>query len=573
MTKSQLLELETQIDQQVRALPILSELPIRAVLSAFHMQLGRVTQEPNGEDTADRVANLGSRMSYVVSLIASMPALPFESNGSDALAAHIEIDPDFSQFADLVQYGHLCELMPEAHRDYYHCELNDVGKMRLTHASSHFADAEAEDIILSDLSIPLSVPVPSLAEAGLKRQFDHYAARLPTFDPDQMTALCAALTEHYLGAIFEFPLLTNEGFLNATRYSIGEFNRFRAAAIATGDFCQRVGASLFGRMSGSPVETERLQHEWFEWVSVNWKSEFLTEWLARLAQIDPGASEEFLRVFSLDFRPGHRRLAHAGDGFLPPFNRLGESYLFSPVTIGQFLSQRNVVYVSKEENEQSFHSSVSAHFEARLLESARIVLNEVQGLQIKTHMKWPRGELDLIALSPSENAALVVEAKSPIPPQGAKMVAHVEARSIEGLVQIRRFNALRSGDRDALLSAAFGRPLSGVSMVPVLLAYSCFGGYRVRDQAEGTVLVNLALLVRVVQEAHHEHFIKQFQGSCSTLMRELIEAASPRWDAEQLQIGSVEIEMPILRFEDAPLNGFRSRIYGRNPGRLLLTQG
>ena len=59
--------------------------------------------------------------------------------------------------------------------------------------------------------------------------------------------------------------------------------------------------------------------------------------------------------------------------------------------------------------------------EPALIAAAVKILQQISQLIVVPNVCWERGEIDILIFNPDENAALQVQAKAAIPPEGARM--------------------------------------------------------------------------------------------------------------------------------------------------------
>ena len=166
MSLAELKEYEKEFDRLIDELPIWP-LPVRPLLTALHLTVdslfngsrldGSVRPRPEAGSA------LGARLSYLVPHLLKCDAEPIGRNGADALRALNDSDPEgICRFA-LVTYGHFCELMPEVHKGYYSVAGDKEKGFTLAHATRQFADHEATDIILTELSLSF-LASPAMAD-------------------------------------------------------------------------------------------------------------------------------------------------------------------------------------------------------------------------------------------------------------------------------------------------------------------------------------------------------------------------------------------------------------------------
>lgn len=557
-----LIEYEGEFDRLIALLPIW-QLPVRPILTTLHIVVDGLfngSRRNEGVVANPEAGNAaGARLSYLVPYLLKCESEPTGLNAADAIRAVNELDPDGTQRAVLLCYGHFCEIMPEVHRGYYVVEGSVAAGFRLTHTTQRFADHEAIDIILAELSLSfLEAPAPRFLE-----HFDRQAKAAPQCDLKLKFHLLKLLYEHYLANLNEPPILSEEGYLSAFGTTRKDFERFRACLFSYADYCKGMAAALVRRIRqegfGDALWTELL-----EWLSVNWKETFFVGVLKGLTGLEFNAIDRLLELFAVDFRNGHKSGKHAGDGFFPPLARLEEAYLFSPDLLKFFLPARNVLYSLNRTDRKRYDDLVSHHLEPELIKLAADLFATFSGLRIASNYIWDEGEIDLLVYCETENVALQIQAKAAIPPQGARMVQAVETRMLEGIEQLRRFRSLRPEQRDEVISKAIGVHARDVEIVEMLLSRSCFGTDRVWSQLETIVPMNLTLLRGILRDARADSdrlSLQTFADRVHQALRRLTQSAHPRFVEREMLAGKTTIRLPLLEFDAAYLRKEQRRIW------------
>ncbi|TIL42761.1 MAG: hypothetical protein E5Y86_25465 [Mesorhizobium sp.] len=100
-----------------------------------------------------------------------------------------------------------------------------------------------------------------------------------------------------------------------------------------------------------------------------------------------------------------------------------------------------MLYSLVQTDKKKFDNVVSRHLEPTLLEDASRFLSGLPGVEIRKNVHWERGEIDILADYEASNSAFQLQAKAGMPPQGARMVAQVESRTLKAAKQVVRDNA------------------------------------------------------------------------------------------------------------------------------------
>ena len=557
--KAELIAVEGELDERAHTLPVVTKLPMRALVTAFHVLIAGQLNSDEDDGAAElRGVAAASRLSYLVhDLLAGMETTPFGAGAADALGAYVDVDPDGSQLAFLLTYGHFCEVMPEVHRDYYDVGGNRESGFTLSHVNADFAAFEMRDIILTEFGGPFGVAFPP---TSLITDFDRLAETAPILPLEIAGPVYQQLYRFYLRVLVEPALVTDAGMVEAAGVDNAEFVRFRAAVYAIADVCRGLSRAIKRRID-KEAQSDALEVEFMEWVAVNWSREFVVALLTDLSGLTPVAVDRLLDLFTLGLRPDARRVDHAGDGYLPPFTHLEDSLLFSGDLIRLFLLARNVLFVVNRLDKRRFDDLVSQAMEPQLIEQATALFARVSRLEVVRNHDWGDGEFDVLVYSPAENVALHVQAKAAIPPQGARMVAAIEARGREGLEQLARFRALAQGDQDTILTQALGHQVAAVSLIDVLLARTSFGTAALWGRSGAVALVNLLLLAEVIRTADPARPLTDFAAHATARLDEIVDIASPRWVEREIDLGTLALRLPILDYDFASLGAARARAW------------
>ena len=321
--------------------------------------------------------------------------------------------------------------MPEVHRDYYLVEDDEKRGFRLCHPSPEFSLHEARDIILAELSLSLFL---NSSKKQFTDLFDGHARTVPYANSD-MSKTLRALNEHYRRHYNEPPFLTEDGYHAACGVGSNEFAQFRAALQAMADYAIGMSAAIDRRIRKEGDPDNKLWKEMLEWISVCCKETAFFGFLKSLSGLEFDKLEWLVAMFSIDFRTGKKSAGHARDGFLPPLARIDSSIVYNPDLLKMFLTARNILFAVRHQDQKLFNEMVSKHLEPSLVQQAADFLRATPGLEITLGHVWQKGDIDILVYSPSENAALHIQAKAAIPPQGARMVQTIEGRVLEGLDQ------------------------------------------------------------------------------------------------------------------------------------------
>jgi len=210
-------------------------------------------------------------------------------------------------------------------------------------------------------------------------------------------------------------------------------------------------------------------------------------------------------------------------------------------------------------DKKRFDNVVSSHLEPALLEEAARFLSALPGVEVTKNVNWEKGEIDLLAYHEASNSAFQLQAKAGVPPQGARMVAQVESRTLEAAKQIRRFLDLGSDERDAICSSAIGRKVSGVVWSSGILVRTCLGTEKAWTGIAGFVPLNPVLLraaVKRIAESSAFTFAK-LGGVVDDELARLRASSVLGWENKSFTLFGEKIELPLLDLDYAAIGAFR----------------
>ncbi|NYV75747.1 hypothetical protein [Streptomyces sp. UH6] len=558
--RQDLLNREAALDASVAALPLL-DLPKRSLLTALY---GVVYQLMHGTGKGSKSARPAegeafiSRMSHLAPLIARCPDLPI---GASAHDAHSPISADFiPQLRDLVQYGHACEIFPELWHGWFTVDGGD-GVYVLDHPEGPIREAEELDILLSEISVPARLQVAPLSNSARTNILQ---------EPGKTNGKDLILPALYYAIMEtrELPLLYDGGMRAAVGVTMDEFLRFQRATAALACTWLDVAADA-GRLAAKATrksDRNKWLAEQMEWYAPLLSADYVEGMLASLTGLGESTLNKILDIFTLrgDGTP-------AGEGFFPPFTYFTDEVgrrmiMFSPDVLLHMTAQRNLVYVCSKRQRSTFDNLVSREMEPRLLDLAEMEFGRDRHLAIKRNVEWSHagisGEFDLLVYDHRSNALMHLQAKAPIPPQGARMVKRLESRVEEGLEQLRRFRSLDEAGRNDVLSRIFGVTISGVEVHDVLLTRTGFGTSKVWQQLGDIIPANLQLLHGASEELYGATGVLELPRMANrlgTLLSELLANAKPRWKAGEITLGEsgvegrISITLPLLRLDPAAI--------------------
>ena len=365
--------------------------------------------------------------------------------------------------------------------------------------------------------------------------------------------------DHYIANLVERPLLSDEGFRAGFEFARSDFIRIRAALLAYSNFCLGMSdASEFvSQLENKGASSDEYERELLEWIAPLLNRDHIMDIVVVLTEAKKETVSQVLDLFIINLDALEH--AAAGEGFFPPFLKLGDAVLFSPRAVKITLLERNLLYSLNKLDKDRFNKLVSSHLEPSLLEDARKILLKLEGVQVFKNVKWAKGEIDILAYHEASNSAFQVQAKASIPPHGLRMVQHIESRTLEAAEQINRFLALSNDDKDDILSSATKCRVIGANWTSGVLVQTCFGTQKAWNSISEMDPLNPLMLRAVVKRGLREsmfsfsnldEFVKQELAS-------LRETAVLEKNVESIDLFGRKIELPRLDLDYEPIREFQ----------------
>lgn len=553
----ELQEFEKQADIAIAKLSLWKQ-PIRSILSLIYLsadgQYVGVRFNRRGQRNAGVGTAMITRMSYIARFFGKCP----REVGADIDDALSVVNGQFkADIEQLLGYAHFCEIMPLVRRGFFSVERCPSGFV-LGHPNEEFVKDEENDILMSEMVLPHELEPPPYPLESCKRMIKTW----PVISLDTQVGVLKEAYEHYTKDIFELPLLSDKAFQEGFNFSRTDFIRMRAALMAYADFCLGMAdaAEALSVRAFTRPKRETLQREVREWAAPLLSRNHIIGVAAGLSCVEPSAAERIVNRFTIELE--NVDASGAGEGFFPPFLRLGDSLLFSPHAVKRMMPERNLLYTMVRTDKKSFDNVVSSHLEPALIEEAAEFLSELPGVEVRKNVNWEKSEIDLLAFHEASNSAFQLQAKASLPPEGARMVAHVESRTLEAAKQIECFLGLSGDKKDEICSSAIGRKLSGVSWSSGILVRTCLGTEKAWTGIKGFVPLNPVLLraaVKRMSEGGEFTFMNLGEAADEELAH-LRSIAVLGWENKSFTLFGEKIELPLLNLDSPAISGFRQRV-------------
>lgn len=529
----------------------LTDLPRRAALTGLLSQAHSVIYGGVRTGLVARPAvgrTMISRYSYLLNVLDRCPEEPVGASAADALSPFTDDVTLLHDQLYLVQYGHVCELLPEVRRGWYVVTTTDEG-FRLDHPSNEFAAAEARDTVLADVTLPYAIRPPAndiLFDAACVKK---------ALEPSVIAEI-VEYAEHFRHSDFEVALFPDAAWQEAFGVTEDDFLRFQAFWLALSEAWLRMGEAVRRRLTANP-DDEALGDEYLEWVVPYLDHQFVAGLASATTDISGDAYDRLMQFYS--HTTGS---AIGGDGFFPPLHPLGDGLLFAPAAVQLMLGSRNVAYGLNRADPDRFAAVLSDHLEPFLLSKADSILSRLGGVEVRTNVSWPEGEIDLLAYDPALNVALHVQAKAPVPPQGARMTRAVETRAREGLSQLARFRALPQAEIDRIVGSAFERRVADVGVFDMLLVRTCLGTQLLWAELGGVAPANLHVLAAAVDRIVERNAgLPELPAEVTRVLDQLVAEIADGWERESVDYELARIEMPLLSLNEERTALWRARLH------------
>lgn len=549
-------EFEKQADIAIAELSLWRQ-PIRSILSMIYLSA-------DGQYVGTRFCRKGprndevgtamiTRMSYVAHFFGKCS----RQVGADVDDALSVIDCEFqADIEQLLGYAHFCEIMPLVRRGSFSVERQPSAFV-LSYPNEEIVKHEEYDILMSETVLPHDLAPPPYPLENCKRMIKEW----PNVPGDALIEVLKGAYDHYISNVFELSLLNDEAFEEAFGFSRADFINIRAALMAYADFCLGMAdaAEVLAARAFTRPRRATLQREVREWAAPLLSRDHIIGVAAGLSGVEPSTAESVVNLFTIDLDSLDG--SGAGEGFFPPFLRLQDALLFSPHAVKRTMPERNLLYTMVRTDKKIFDNVVSSHLEPALLEDAAEFLSGLPSVEVRKNVKWEKGEIDLLAYHDGSNSAFQLQAKAGVPPQGARMLAQVESRTLEAAEQVERFLVLSGDEKDEICSSAIGRKLSGVSWSSGILVRTCLGTERAWSDVAGYVPLNPVLL--------RAAFKRMSKGDQFTFMNIgkvvddelacLRSSAVLGWENKSFNLFDEKVELPLLNLNYDAIAEFRNR--------------
>ena len=272
--------------------------------------------------------------------------------------------------------------------------------------------------------------------------------------------------------------------------------------------------------------------------------------------------ERFVDSFAFD--PSRPKKLRGGEGYTPPFARIGTRICWSPDLVLRFVQPRNVLQDMMRLDKKRFDDLVSHTLEPTLIGAFVAELEQFSSLKVAVSTKYELGEIDLIIVEPASEDVVIVEVKGPLPPQGSRGTERLADRVREGLDQIRRFQRLSEAHRLKVVAAGTGAQLADARFHYLIVARACLGAIEVWQPGAPAVpatlpLIRLALLALAKRGGNVAAELgSEVERQTGMLLRE----SRWSWSSGRMPLFGRTIYTPQLRYDETVVDQWRRRAAG-----------
>lgn len=315
--------------------------PIRSILSLIYLSADSQYVGARFDRKGHRDSEVGTAMITRMSFVTQFFGQCSREIGADIDDVLSVVDQQFQfEIEQVLGYAHFCEIMPLVRRGFFSVERQTT-KFVLDHPNDEFMRHEENDILMSEMALPHDLrPPPDLID-NCKRMIKAW----PHIAGEDLIKVLKSAYDHYIENVFEFPLLSDAAFKEGFGFARSDFIQIRAALMSYADFCLGMAgaAELLSMQAFTNPRREKLQREVREWVAPLLDRNHIIGTVAGLCGVPPNTAERIIDLFTIDLNQVGK--SAAGEGYFPPFTRIGDALLFSPHALKRTMPERNLLYI------------------------------------------------------------------------------------------------------------------------------------------------------------------------------------------------------------------------------------
>lgn len=533
---------EKEVDAFVERLPIaaLSAPTLlhqfhQFIFSAIHMSRGDQIRRGAGETMA-------YRMSYLLPWLAGRAWDLRPASVPEMMAAFNDVDPQREHFKILLKYSHFCEFAPAVHRGQYVVTRSKSGFF-LTYPDKASEEAEAKDIIVSELAMNFLL--------GTAFDFDERLFRFvesnSDIDPQQLVPIATERAQRFEKDLVEQALITDVGIEEVFGFDRDTYKKLQASLFGLASVAGEVAAMYYALSLRK--NDSRLFDRSMSWATIVWEEPVWSQILGHVSGLGADVIGRFLDAFTYDAnQPAKRRIG--GEGYTPPFYKIGSTRLASVDTMMVFCHERNAIQGFMRSHSCRFDKLVSHDLEPTLIAAFEATLQGSSEIRVFNNRKFKGGEFDLLVIDPVTQHIIICEAKAPMPPQGVRATERLAGRIREGMEQLSSFIDRPHDAKLRILQEVTGLQFENPTLHYAILGRACFGSQEVWTQKEITP-ITLPLMRLAIARLRESKI--GIAANLTTVVNEIYDEifaeAKWSWRNERIELCGSVIELPLLDYE------------------------
>ncbi|AUW47325.1 hypothetical protein [Rhizobium leguminosarum] len=533
---------EKEVDAIVEALPI-AKLSAPTLLHQLHQFIFSMIHMSGGDQTK-RVAGetISYRVSYLLPWLAGRDWDLQPASVPEMMATFNEADPKRDQFKILLKYSHFCEFVPAVHRGQYIVTRSASG-FSLTYPNEAIEEAEAKDIIVSELAINFL----------LGKAFD-FDDRLFAFvesgadiDPEQLVPIATERAQRFAKDLVEQALITDVGLGEVLGSNRATYKKLQASLFGLASVAGEVATMYYGL--ALEKDGGQLFDRSMSWATIVWEEQVWSQMLEQISGQGAEVIGRFLDAFTYHAeRPARQRIG--GEGYTPPFYKMGSARFASVDTMMVFCHERNAIQGFMRNQPSRFDELVSHDLEPTLISAFEVTLQGSPELRVFKNRKFKGGEFDMLVIDPVTQHIIICEAKAPMPPQGVRATERLGGRIGEGMKQLSSFIARPHEEKLRVLQEVTGLRFDNPTLHYAILGRACFGLLNVWTQKEITPITLPLMRLAIARLRERKTGIA---ANLTTMVNEICDEifaeAKWSWRPEKIELCGSVIEIPLLAYE------------------------
>ncbi|MDP1843274.1 MAG: hypothetical protein Q8K64_07615 [Sediminibacterium sp.] len=545
--KDQIIEIENELDEQVKALSIW-QMPFQSIVSMLLLTIDNIDMKGQKETSMDYT----SRLSYIMPLVTSFAAkAPIETT-TLALLKGVEV-AYIEEIKFLNAYAHFCILMPQVRKGIMEVESINGTEIKFRYPSDEVKYSETIDRLYSYLALQMNVQFP-------QHKLDFHTAWKVELSPNDINEndmlFIKQVFDHYNQNFILIKPLPEKIFTEMTGLSYNEYHSLSSVVHAFSDFFISLSRAFYIRSKQvyNPKTADELMAKYFQWIVCCFTHKMLG-WFAGMSTLSIEKLDNFLsfymQIYSNTTGIEFKENAYCGEGFYPPFLLFDKNVIFSPHACRYMLTLNNILYSVNKKQKKKFDQIISKYLEPTLISQIVYLFSFLPDMIVAKNVNYEYGEIDLIVLSETENTTICFQIKSTLSPDSARTVERVTDRVLEGMKQIEAFNGLTAEHKQNIINTAFEKKLENTAIINLLVVRSCAGSVESWKQNSQNKILNYPLLASIIADKVKKGnlTLNNFDREVENAQTDLLEKGQSKEVIDKLIIGKYNIEFPNIYSE------------------------